>query len=254
MISVIMATYNCAATLQRAVASVLGQTFEDWELIIVDDGSTDDTPRLLDGLRDPRIVVVRHDRNRGVAAAKNTGFDHVRGDWFTTLDADDEMVPEALAVLLECARQTGATAVTCNCRDSVTGEMSGKGLTHDGWLPARAAAEGSGEFWGLTQTSLLGDLRFDERLPGIRALWLKIDRKAKRYYLHRALRIYHTEGAQRVSVGLRAAGVKENARVYRLLGEDAEYLAALKEANPRGYRRTIHRVWVARCLRPLLRG
>src|ERR1035437_5927629 len=96
MISVIMATNNRAATLPRAVDSVRRQTCEEWEVIVVDDGSTDGTSDFLGELAHPRIRVCRHSSNRGVTAAKNTGLDQIRGDWFTTLDSDDEMVPEAL--------------------------------------------------------------------------------------------------------------------------------------------------------------
>jgi len=168
MISVIMATYNRADTLQRAIDSVLRQSYEDWELIIVDDGSTDETTSVLEALDDPRIRVVRHPRNRGMHAAKNTGLDHVAGEWFTTLDADDEMMPEALEVMLACAARTGATAVSCNGLDTSTGRFSGTGPTRDGWLTPEQTARCHGDLWGITQTSLVGNLRWDERVPAIR--------------------------------------------------------------------------------------
>lgn len=253
MISVILPTYNRANTLQRAVDSVLRQTLHDWELIIVDDGSTDETPQILAKVSDPRVRVCRHPRNRGVTAAKNTGLDHIRGDWFTGLDSDDEMTPEALEVMLECAERTGATAINCNCVDSVTGEMSGVGPVHDGWLSAAERARCRGDHWGMNKTSLLGVLRFDERLPGYEnTLWLKIGRNSRRYYLHRALLIYHTEGADRVTVANRRHKIKPMVKTYSAIGEDGAYLDALKALDPQGYRRTMRFVWVARVLSPLL--
>ena len=131
MISVVMATYNRADTLARAVESVLRQGHTDWELVIVDDGSTDATAQVLQGLSDPRIRIYRHPHNRGMHAAKNTGLDHINGEWFTTLDADDEMTPEALEVMLACAGQTGATAISCNGLDTSTGRF----LRHPGRQP-----------------------------------------------------------------------------------------------------------------------
>ncbi len=77
VISVIMATYNRADTLQRAIDSVVQQSYGDWELIIVDDGSTDATAEVLESVTDPRVSIQRHPRNRGMHAAKNTGLDHV---------------------------------------------------------------------------------------------------------------------------------------------------------------------------------
>jgi glycosyltransferase involved in cell wall biosynthesis len=253
MISVVLTTYNRAPLLPRAIDSVRSQTCEDWQLVVVDDGSTDETGVFLDGLDDPRIGVGRHVANRGVAAAKNTGFDHIRGDWFTTFDSDDEMKPEALAVLLDSAARTGADAVACNCVDADSGAMTGFGVTADRWLTPRDAATMSGDHWGITRTGLLGGMRFDERLPGSHALWLKINVRARRYYVHRALLVVHTEGADRVTDALGAADLRKNVAAYACLGEDRDYLRALKIADARRYRRTVGRVWAARVLRPVLR-
>ena len=253
MISIVMATYNRAATLPRAVASVLAQSDPDWELIIIDDGSTDETPTLVAKMTDPRIRAFRHSPNRGVTAAKNAGLDRITGEWFTTLDSDDEALADALDAMLECARQTGATAITCNCIDSVTGEMTGTGPEADGWLTPEDAAQCRGEHWGLTRTDLLGDGRFDERLPGFEdTLWLKIDARAKRYYLHRALRVYHTEGADRICVSALQTTFRQKLEIFKILGEDEEYLSALKARDKAGYRHAIVRIRIARVLRPIL--
>jgi glycosyltransferase involved in cell wall biosynthesis len=253
MISVIMATYNRADTLQRAIDSVLRQSLGDWELLIVDDGSTDTTPTVLEALEDPRIHIYRHPRNKGMHAAKNTGLNHISGEWFTLLDSDDEMMPEALEVLLACAERTGATAITCNRVDTATGRYAGSGPTADGWLTPKQTAQSRGDFWGLTSTSLLGELRFDEHLANYEAsLWIKINRRAHRYYLHRALAIFHTEGADRITKTSRAASIRRKADTYFYIGEDADYLRELSKVNLVGYRHMMIRVWAARILHPLL--
>jgi glycosyltransferase involved in cell wall biosynthesis len=254
MLSIVMATYNRAATIARAVESVRQQTYPDWDLIVVDDGSTDATTQVLQRFTDPRIRVVTHAVNRGVCAAKNTGLEHIRGEWFTTLDSDDEIVPDALEALLQCAQRTGATAVTCNCLDAQTGLLTGKGPAVDGWLTPEVTAACRGEFWGVTQTRLLGDLRFDERLPGHEAtVWLLINRRARRYYLHRALRIYHTEGADRITKASRASGLRVKVDVYAVLGENAAYLGELRRVDRAAYRAMYSRILAARVLRPLLK-
>ena len=255
MVSIVMATFNRASTLPRAVESVLRQTYSDWELIIIDDGSTDGTPDLLASMTDPRIRMYRHSPNRGVAAAKNAGFDRIEGEWFQTLDSDDEMVPNALASLVECAERTGATAITCNCVDSVTGELTGIGPVADGWLTADERAQYRGEHWGLTRTDLLGDKRLDERLPGFEdTLWLKINAHAARYYLHRALRVYHKEGSDRITVTQPRADIRRKVQVLTVIGEDTDYLRELRSHDAAGYRRMIMRIWAARAVRPLLQG
>jgi len=251
MISIVMPTYNSAATLPRAIDSVLRQTHADWELIVVDDGSTDETAEILAAVGDPRVRVFHHPKNRGHIAAKNTGLDHIRGDWFTCLNSDDEIVPDALTVMAECAERTGATAITCNATDFLTGRKSGTGLAHEGWVSAEETSRARGDYWGLTKTSLLGDLRFDERVGSVEAtVWLPINRRARRYYLDRDLHIYHTEGTERVSVARRS--VREKVRMFLALGENRVYLEALKATDPREFRRTMLRVWAARLLHPLL--
>jgi len=253
MVSVIMATYNRADTLPRAIESVLRQTCGDWELLIVDDGSSDATQEVLQRFRDSRIHVYHHVQNKGMHAAKNTGLDNIAGEWFTTLDADDEIVPEALEVLLACAERTGADAITCNCVDTSTGRFSGVGPTADGWLTPEATAKSRGDFWGLTRTSLLGGLRFDERVPNHQApVWIKINRKARRYYIHRALQIIHTEGADRITTASRTHDLSRKVDTYFYIGQDSEYLRELRRVDRSEYRRLVLRVRAARLLRPLL--
>jgi glycosyltransferase involved in cell wall biosynthesis len=95
-VSVIMPTYNRAHVLGRAIKSVLEQTFTDFELIIVDDGSTDNTEEVIKSFNDPRIRCIRHERNRGVSAARNTGIKIARGDCIAFQDSDDEWLPQKL--------------------------------------------------------------------------------------------------------------------------------------------------------------
>ena len=96
-VSVIIATYNRAALLPRAVNSVLAQTYTDYEIIIIDDCSSDDTQEVIRAFTDPRIRVIRHGTNRGAAAARNTGIDQARGKYIAFLDDDDECTPNRLA-------------------------------------------------------------------------------------------------------------------------------------------------------------
>lgn len=108
-VSVITPAYNAASTLVRAHHSVLSQTLQDWEHIIVDDGSKDGTPRLLDQLAasDPRVVPV-HITNSGQSAALNTGLRLARGAYVAILDADDEYLPEHLRLHVEAMEEQPA--------------------------------------------------------------------------------------------------------------------------------------------------
>ena len=95
-VSVVIPTYNRAALLPRAVNSVLAQTFTDFELIILDDASPDRTPQVAAAFSDHRVRHVRHDRNRGLAGARNTGVAQSRGRYVAFLDDDDEFLPQKL--------------------------------------------------------------------------------------------------------------------------------------------------------------
>ena len=96
-VSVLMTTWNGADFIAASIASVLAQTFTDFELIVVDDGSTDATAAVLAGIDDPRLRVLRQAVNGGVVAARNIGFGAARGHYVAALDHDDLSYPERLA-------------------------------------------------------------------------------------------------------------------------------------------------------------
>ena len=90
-VSIILPTFNRGDVIRRAIDSVLAQSFTDWELVVIDDGSTDGTADAVSGI-DPRIVVVRQP-NSGVYVARNTGLSKARGRLITFLDSDDDWTP-----------------------------------------------------------------------------------------------------------------------------------------------------------------
>jgi len=127
-VSVVMPCYQSGKTLRKSVRSVQAQTVSEWELIAVDDGSSDDTLVVLNALAaaDARIRVI-HQENGGVSCARNTGMDAARGEWVFFLDADDLLTPDALETLLrmtndECDVVCGAYTmryVDEGCREEV---------------------------------------------------------------------------------------------------------------------------------------
>jgi glycosyltransferase involved in cell wall biosynthesis len=114
-VSVIIPTYNRADMLTRAVESVLTQTYTDFELIVVDDGSTDDTVGRLDGFKD-RISIIRQKR-KGVSAARNAGIAASKGDLLAFLDSDDQWLPDKLAVQVDFFDQS-PNALICQTEET----------------------------------------------------------------------------------------------------------------------------------------
>lgn len=101
LISVAMPCFNDAATLPRALASLVAQTHSNWECLLVDDGSSDDVRGVVEALGDARVVYVRFEKNRGLAAARQKTMEMARGEFFCLLDADDWYYPEKLERQLE---------------------------------------------------------------------------------------------------------------------------------------------------------
>lgn len=122
MVSVIVPAYNCVNSLAYCVHSIQQQTFSDWELILVDDGSTDGSNKLCDkfAAEDNRIRVI-HKPNGGVSSARNTGIDAVSGEYITFCDSDDYLEPDYLEMLLQAARSNPEYGHIWCCFQTVTG-------------------------------------------------------------------------------------------------------------------------------------
>ncbi len=100
MISVVIPLYNKEASIAQSLKSVLSQEYDDFEVVIVDDGSTDGSVGVVEAINDPRIRLIKQE-NGGPSKARNTGVKNAKGEWILFLDADDEMLPEALEFFSE---------------------------------------------------------------------------------------------------------------------------------------------------------
>ena len=127
-VSVIIPTYNRAEFLRLAITSVLNQTFQDFEIIVVDDASEDHSHEVVSDFNDKRIKYIRHEANKRVSAARNTGVLSASGDYIAFLDDDDEWLPGKLQIqvtLLEDSTSTFGGVYTGYVRiDRPTGQIS----------------------------------------------------------------------------------------------------------------------------------
>jgi glycosyltransferase involved in cell wall biosynthesis len=105
LVSIVLPTHNGARYIEQSINSCLNLTYRNWELVIVDDGSTDDTPSKIARYADDRIRVIRHAMNRGLSAALNTGFASARGDFLTWTSDDNYYRPVALERMLTFLRE-----------------------------------------------------------------------------------------------------------------------------------------------------
>ncbi len=100
LVSIVLPTYNGSTYLRESLESVLSQTFRRLELIVVDDGSAEDIGSIVAGLHDPRVTYLRHEVNRGLPEALNTGFRAARGDYLTWTSDDNRYAPDAIERLV----------------------------------------------------------------------------------------------------------------------------------------------------------
>ncbi len=97
-VTVLMPVYNGEKYIEEAIDSVLKQTYTDYEFLIVNDGSTDNTAEIISSFKDPRIRLIHHKTNMGIAAALNAGLNNAYGKYIARFDADDICLPERLAI------------------------------------------------------------------------------------------------------------------------------------------------------------
>lgn len=126
IISVIMPAFNEPVLIEKAIRSVINQTMRDWELVVVDDCSTDSTPDVVRAMAavDSRIRLIRSSSNLGQSAARLQGIAAARGEYLAFIDQDDTMAPDALSRMWGCAERTGADIVVSGTRR----------LSRSGWL------------------------------------------------------------------------------------------------------------------------
>lgn len=118
LISVIIPAYNSEKTIQETIESVLKQTFTDFELIVVNDGSTDATLEIINSIKDPRIQVLTYP-NAGVAVSRNRGISHSTGEFISFLDADDLWTADKLEAQLKALQENPKAAVAYSWLDSI---------------------------------------------------------------------------------------------------------------------------------------
>jgi glycosyltransferase involved in cell wall biosynthesis len=188
-LTVVIPMYNSEPTIAEAIASVQGQTFEDWRMIVVNDGSTDAGPRVVEELArdDSRISMVTQE-NRGLAGARNTGLEAAidsGSEFVGFLDSDDWMYPGAYDALVRAAAETGASYAGYELCD-----QHGRSLGRQSPVSAPIVGLDEQIEWNRTATHahlfsrhMIGKCRFDERLKVVEDydMWLRLAVRGERW-------------------------------------------------------------------------
>lgn len=166
MISVVMPTYNRGRLMEKAALSVLGQSVKEIELIVVDDGSSDNTADVVKSLKDPRVKYV-FQKNSGACVARNNGVDHADGEYIAFHDSDDIWHADKLEKQMAALQKFDADVVFCRMDKVVNGQKVdtiGK-LFQEGLLDPRMLPLAIGTQTLLGKSSVFKEERFDPEMP-----------------------------------------------------------------------------------------
>ncbi|MGH8875583.1 MAG: glycosyltransferase family 2 protein, partial [Acidimicrobiia bacterium] len=213
-VSVIIPTYNRSGLVGRALRSVMAQTYRDFEVIVIDDASTDDTAQVVVGF--PGVRYLRNDTNLGGAASRNRGIAAARGDYVAFLDSDDEWLPHKLELQVEAmVEDQGVGAVYCGLyrQDDRTGLLKmGRPIMHRGnvraallagWCPHTVSQ------FLVRRRSLEEVGGFDAELAGFQDtdLWIRLSQAGAFEALDEPLVISHDHQGPRLTTNPTSRGV-----------------------------------------------
>jgi len=201
-------TFNRSRTLHRVRNSLTCQSFRDFEWLIVDDGSSDNTAELVESWQDDSDFPIRYLRqeNQGKHIAVNRGVENARGELFLILDSDDTCVPDALERFIHHWNAIPAdiretfSGVTCLCQDergNIVGDTFPENVWDADYQTLVYKHRIRGEKWGFHTTAVMRAFPFpevDKRIyVGESYVWRRIGRQYKQRHINEALRIYHQD-------------------------------------------------------------
>lgn len=195
LVSIIMPSYNTGAFIKKTIQSVLNQSYENWELIIVDDCSTDNTDEVvLPFLNDQRIRYIKNEKNSGAAVSRNRALREAKGKWIAFLDSDDLWLPEKLEKQVLFMKKNGYYFSYTNYEEiNEDGKKTGvyvsgpKKITKSGMYnycwPGCLTVMYDAEYVGLIQ---IADIKKNNDY----AMWLQVSKKANCFLLDEYLALY----------------------------------------------------------------
>lgn len=194
LVSIIMPSYNTAPYIKQTIQSVLDQTYINWELIIVDDCSTDNTNEVVDTIKDCRIHYLKNEKNSGAAISRNKALREAKGQWIAYLDSDDLWMPEKLEKQIKFMEENGYVFSYTNYEEiDVDGYKTGVKVTG----PKKITKTGMFNYcWPgcltvMYDANKIGLIQIEDiKKNNDYAMWLKVCRKADCYLLDEILGQY----------------------------------------------------------------
>ncbi len=234
LISVIMPSYNTGKYISESIKSVLAQTYENWELIIVDDCSTDDTESVVKSFEDPRIIYIRNEKNSGAAVSRNRALQEAKGKWIAFLDSDDLWLPQKLELQLNFMRENNY-AFTFTDYKIVT--PAGEELPYIYTAPRRVTKRKLYRYCYFSTITVLYDAEkvgliqiADVKKNNDYAMWLKAAEKADCYRFPKCLSVY-CKRENSISSGSKWKLIKHHYILFRVAQNKSKFVAAILTVN-----------------------
>lgn len=165
LITVIIPTYNRETTILNAIKSVLEQTYTNIEVLIIDDGSTDNTEKLVTNVNDKRVTFIKQ-KNKGACSARNNGILHAKGEYIAFNDSDDIWFRKKLEKQLAVIQKTNADVVFCKLALVSQGKNILMPSTKEGFLNlSKDSLDGIGTQTLIFRKKVLNDFKFNEKMP-----------------------------------------------------------------------------------------
>lgn len=228
LVSIIMPSYNTASYIKKTIQSVLNQTYQNWELIIVDDCSADNTDEVLGTIKDPRIRYFKNDKNSGAAVSRNKALREARGQWIAFLDSDDLWMPEKLEKQIHFMEKNDYSFSYTNYEEiDVEGKKTGIRVTG----PKKITKTGMFNYcWPgcltvMFDANKVGLLQIkDIKKNNDYAMWLKVCKKVNGFLLDEYLAFYRKGRVGSVSTH----SIKTMILWHYKLYHDAENMGVIK--------------------------
>lgn len=230
LVSIIMPSYNTASFIEETIQSVLNQTYTNWELIIVDDCSTDNTNEVVDTIKDCRIHYLKNEKNSGSAISRNKALREAKGQWIAYLDSDDLWMPEKLEKQIKFMEENGYVFSYTNYEEiDVDGYKTGVKVTG----PKKITKTGMFNYcWPgcltvMYDANKIGLIQIEDiKKNNDYAMWLKVCRKADCYLLDEILGQYRKGRVGSVSTHSIRTMIGWHYKLYRE-AEDMGILSSL---------------------------
>ena len=199
--TIITPSFNREHTLERAINSILNQEYQNFEMIIIDDGSTDNTSELMMKYRNnPKIKYIKMSKNQGVNSARNIGFENISNttDWVTLLDSDDDFFPNALTTMKKIIEKNANYNYFRFAEVYTTGERASF-AKHDNFVADYQSTVTEKDAYGgwtvaLKRSIIEKGFKFNETINGFESLsWFELSKTEKCFYSLSVVKLYQVD-------------------------------------------------------------